>query len=178
MSFWTVPRSCVGRDALLLGDELVQQEQQRRGRVDRHRGRDLVERDPVEEELHVGERVDRDAGPPDLAGGARVVGVVAELRREVERDGEPGLPALEQVAEARVRLLGRGGAGVLADRPRPAAVHVRYGPRVNGNSPGSSSSGRDVLGGVDRLDLDPGVGLAAILGGRHGSQSTLRPCEK
>ena len=55
----------------------------------------------------------------------RVVGVVAELRRQVERDGEPGLAAVEQVAEALVRLLRRAEARVLADRPRPAAVHVR-----------------------------------------------------
>ena len=112
------------RDALLLGDQLVQQEQERSRRVDRHRRRDLAERDPVEEELHVGDRVDRDPGPPHLAGGARVVRVVAELRREVECHREPRLPALEQVAEARVRLLGRGEPRVLADRPRPAAVHV------------------------------------------------------
>ena len=97
----------VRRDALLLGDELVEQQQERRRRVDRHRRRHLAERDPVEQHLHVGERVDRDAGPPDLALGARIVGVEPELRRQVERDREPGLPALEQVAEALVRLLGR-----------------------------------------------------------------------
>ena len=111
--------------ALLLGDELVEEQQQRRRRVDRHRRRDLVERDPVEERLHVGERVDRDARAPDLALGERVVRVVAELGRQVEGDGEPRLAALEQVAEARVRLLRRAEARVLADRPRPAAVHRR-----------------------------------------------------
>ena len=110
-------------DALLLGDELVEQQEERRGGVDRHRGRDPVERDPVEQRLHVGERVDRDAGAADLALRERVVRVVAELRREVERDREARLPALEQVAEARVRLLGRAVARVLADRPRTAAVH-------------------------------------------------------
>jgi hypothetical protein len=39
----------VGRDALLLGDELVEQQQHRGRRVDRHRRRDLVERDAVEQ---------------------------------------------------------------------------------------------------------------------------------
>ena len=85
---------------------------------------------PVEQHLHVGERVDRDAGPPHLALGARIVGVEPELRRQVERDREPRLAALEQVAEALVRLLGRGEAGVLADRPRPAAVHVGVDARA------------------------------------------------
>ena len=113
-------------------------------------------------------RVDRDAGPPDLARGARVVGVVAELRRQVERDREPGLAALEQVAEARVRLLGRGEARVLADRPRPPAVHVRVGAaRERELARELELQVRNVLVRVDRLDLDPGVGLAAILGVRH-----------
>ena len=59
-------------------------------------------------------------GAADLALGDRVVGVVAELGRQVERDREARLPAGEQVAVALVRLLGRGEARVLADRPRAA----------------------------------------------------------
>ena len=70
----------------------------------------------------------------------RVVRVVPELGRQVERDRETRLTEIEQVAEALVRLLGRAEAGVLADRPRPAAVHRLVGPRVNGYSPGCSSS--------------------------------------
>ena len=118
----------VGGHALILRDELVEEQQQRGRRVDGHRRRDLAERDAVEQHLHVGERVDRDAGAPDLARGVRVVRVVAELRRQVECDREAGLAALEQVAEALVRLLGGGEAGVLADRPGTAAVHVRVRP--------------------------------------------------
>ncbi len=170
------PAQLLALDALPLGDELVQQEEQGRRRVDRHRRRDLAERDPVEEELHVHDRVDRDPGPPHLAHGARVVRVVAELRREVERDREAGLAPLEEIAEARVRLLCRRKARVLADRPRPPAVHVRVrAARERELARELELEVRDVLVGVDRLDLDPGVGLPAILGGRHVSQSTLRP---
>ena len=140
-SFWTVPRSFSPADSLTLGDELVQEEQQRRRRVDRHRGRDLAERDSLEQSLHVGDRVDRDAGPPDLALGERVVRVVAELRREVERDGEPGLAAIEEVAEARVRLLGRAVARVLAHRPRTPAVHRSVG----------AARERELAGELERL---------------------------
>ena len=112
-------------DSPPLRHELVEEQQQRRGRVDRHRRRDLVERNAVEQDLHVGERVDRDAGAADLACGVRIVGVVPELGRQVERDRQPRLAAGEQVAIALVRLLGRGEPGVLADRPGPAPVHVR-----------------------------------------------------
>jgi hypothetical protein len=52
----------LGGHALLLADELVEQQQHSRRRVDRHRGRDLVERDAVEDAPHVVDRVDRDAG--------------------------------------------------------------------------------------------------------------------
>ena len=45
------------------------------------------------------------------------VGVVAHLGRQVERDRQAGLALLEEVAEAAVRLLGGGEAGVLAHRP-------------------------------------------------------------
>ena len=162
----------LARDALLLGDELVEQQEERRGRVDRHRRRDLVERDAVEEHLHVGERVDRDAGPPDLALGERVVRVVAELRRQVERDGEPGLAALEQVAEARVRLLGRAVARVLADRPRAAAVHrLVRAARERELARELELARREVVRRVDGLDLDAGVGrrssAVAIASDRH-----------
>ena len=66
-----------------------------------------------------------------------VVGVVAHQRRHVERRRQPGLPVVEQVAEALVGLLRRTEPGELAHRPQPAAIHADgYTPRVNGNSPG------------------------------------------
>ena len=93
---------------------------------------------PSSRRRHVLDRVDRDAGAADLAGGHGVVGVVAELRRQVEGDREAGLPVAEQGAEPLVRLLRGAEAGVLPHRPRAAAVHVGYGPRVNGKAPGGS----------------------------------------
>ena len=47
---------------------------------------------PSKQRLHVVERVDRHADPPDLARGHRVVGVVAHLGRQVEGDREPVWP--------------------------------------------------------------------------------------
>ncbi len=149
-------------DAALLRDELVEEQEQRGRRVDRHRRRDLVERNPVEQDLHVGERVDRNSGAPDLAQRARVVRVVAELRRQVERDREPRLPAREQVPVALVRLLGRGEAGVLPDRPRAAAVHVPIRTAGERELAGRLERRRSIVGRVDRLHLDAGLGLAAV----------------
>ena len=85
----------------------------------------LIERDAVEQDLHVLDRVDRDAGLADVAHDARVVAVVAAVRREVERDRQAHLPGREVLAVERVRLLGRREPRVLADRPGPVGVHRR-----------------------------------------------------
>ena len=92
---------------------------------------------------------------PDLAQRARRIGVDAHLRRQVERDRQPGLPGVEQLA----------GSARSSPRavPKPAycrMVHSRpryivgWTPRVNGNCPGSPRSrrvvDRRVVGPVDR----------------------------
>ena len=153
------------RHALLLADELVEQQQHGGGRVDGHRRGDLVERDAVEGGPHVVERVDRHAGAAHLAQAARVVGVQAELGRQVEGHAQARRPVGEQVLVALVGLLGRGVAGVLAHRPEPLAVHLAVRaarervlarlaqPRIQVL--------RGVGGGVERLDLDAGVREAA-----------------
>ncbi len=183
------------RHALLLGDRDVEGEQDRGGGVDRHRGRDLAERDPGEQRLHVGERVDRDPLAADLALRALVVGVVAHQRRHVEGGREAGLAVLEEVAEALVRLGGRAEAGELAHRPELAAVHRRIdaaGERIDAgiaevalvlDLDGVRARERLVVDARDRREELPlalrrppvqllaprpsGVERAAILGGRH-----------
>ena len=61
----------------------------------------------------------------DLAGGQRMVRVVAHLRRQVERDAQAADALREQIAVARVRFRGGAEAGVLPHRPQPAAIHRR-----------------------------------------------------
>ena len=155
-----MPRSLLGRHALLLADQLVHQQQARRGRVDRHRRRDLVQRDLVERRAHVVDRVDRDAGAADLAEAARVVAVEPELGRQVEGHRQAG-PALgEQVAVALVGLLGARVAGVLAHRPDLLAVHLAVHAAGVGEVAGLAEL--ELVGQVglrvERLDLDAGVG--------------------
>ena len=65
-----------------------------------------------------------------------VVGVVAQLRGQVEGDGEAALALLQQVAVAQVGLLGRGVASVLAHRPERPRYIVGCTPRVKGYWPG------------------------------------------
>ncbi len=147
-------------DALLLADADVEREEHRGRRVDRHRRRDLAERDPGEERLHVGERVDRHALATDLAERARVVGVVAHQRRHVEGRREARLPVLEEVAEALVRLLGGAEAGELAHRPELPAVHRRVDAareRIDARvAEVAVVVDVDVLGRVERLVREAG----------------------
>src|SRR3546814_20393420 len=56
----------------------------------------LVERNAVEEDLHVLDGIDGHARLAGIADDARVVGVVAAVGREVEGDREPLLPRSEE----------------------------------------------------------------------------------
>ncbi len=118
------PAELLGGDPLALGGELVEEQQDRRRGVDRHRGGDPVLGDAVDQHLHVGERVDGHAHLADLAAGHGVVAVVAHLGGQVEGGAQPGLAGAEQVVEALVGLLGAAEAGVLPHRPQPRAVAV------------------------------------------------------
>ena len=124
-------RDLFRRASLLLRHELIEQQQHRRGGIDRHRRRDPVQGYAVKQDLHVLERVDRDTDLADLAVGHGVVRVIADLGGQVEGDREPGLALVEQVAVALVGFRRCAEACVLAHGPQAAAIHVFVdAPRV------------------------------------------------
>ena len=168
------PAELVPGYPLLLGDQLVQQEQDRGRRVDRHAGGDLGQRDAVEQPPHVIDRVDGHADLADLAVRDRVVRVVSHLRGQVERHGQPMGTCGEQLVVALVGLRGGAEAGVLAHRPRSPGVHrrvhaagVRVLPRF---AQPVGEVLRQVLGPVDRLEWKARLGAplchSEILGER------------
>ena len=111
MSFWVVPVSLARSTPVLLGDGDVEAEKPGGSGVDRHRRVHLVERDAVEQLVHVALVGDRDTDLADLAAGEDVVRVIAGLGGEVEGNREAGLP-LGEVAP--VELVGAAGVGVPA----------------------------------------------------------------
>ena len=113
------------RDALLFGGRHIKAKEDGGRAVDRHGRGDLVERYASEQRFHVRERRDRDAALADFAFGARMVGVVAHQRREVECDGEARLAVLEQEFVTAVRVARAAEAGELPHRPQLAAVPCR-----------------------------------------------------
>jgi hypothetical protein len=90
--------------------------------ADRHRRRDVSERDVGEQRLHVAALSIGDAAVADLAERLRVVGVPAHQRRHVEGDGQASPAGVEDHLVSLVGVLGAAEPGELADRPRPPPV--------------------------------------------------------
>ena len=113
----------VERAALLQTGHDVERQHRQYGAVHRHRDGHLIQRNAVEQHLHILHRADRHAGLADVADYARMIGVVTAVRSEVERHRKPFLAGSQVTAIERVRF-GRGRkTGVLTDRPRTHHVH-------------------------------------------------------
>ncbi len=125
-----------GGHALLLGHELVEQQQDGRRGVDGHRRRDLVEGQVGEQQAHVGEGVDGHADLAHLALGTRVVRVEAHLGGEVEGARQARLPRAQEELEPLVGVLGGPEPGVLPHGPQPAPVHGGVDATGVGRAPG------------------------------------------
>src|SRR5688572_3871443 len=116
------PPECSRIHALLLGRGNVEAVQNHGRPVDRHRGGDLVERNAVEQQLHVSQAGDRYATLPYLSLGSRVVRVIAHERREIEGDRKSRLPVREEKLVTLVRVACASEAGELTHRPQLAAI--------------------------------------------------------
>ncbi len=176
---------CGGIDALAFADHLVHGQEDGRGRVDRERGRDPVERNAVEDRLHVCKRVDRDADLSNLALGQLVVGVHPHLGREIERDREPGLPLAQEVAKSLVGVLGAAPTRVEAHRPEALSIHRRIdAARVRILAGNTEALGVGLLRGIERCverrHVQAGVGrglreIAGVLAPSINGCAEVRP---
>jgi hypothetical protein len=109
-------------DAVLLRHRHVQGQQPGGRGVDRHRRVHLVERDAVEQGVHVALVGDRDPDLADLAAGELVIGVVASLGGEIEGHREAGLALCEIAPVELIRLPRRRMAGIGAHHPGGVAL--------------------------------------------------------
>ena len=119
------PSSLAWRHALLFGRDDEHGQHRDHRAVHGHRHAHLIERDAVEQDLHVLDAVDGDAGLADIADDARMVAVIAAMGGEIEGDREPLLPALQRLAVEGVALARGGEAGILPDGPGPVGIHGR-----------------------------------------------------
>ena len=156
---------------VLLGDRLVEREQPHRGGVDRHRRVHLVERDAVEERAHVADVGHRHADLADLTDGELVVGVVAGLRRQVERDRQAGLPLRQVVAVQGVGLGRRRVAGVGAHDPGAVALLRRAKGTAYRRSLGRLLAGSSTARECEAVAHSIGYGRE----GRHADRGREQP---
>jgi hypothetical protein len=167
MSFCTVPVRSARVDALLLAGHDEHGEHRDDRAVHGHRDGHLAERDAVEQDLHVLDRVDGDARLADIAGNARVVAVVAAVGGEIEGDGQALLAGGEVAPVEGVGFLRRREAGILPDRPRPPGIHGRLDAAREGREARQlvRRALRQVVRRVERRDGDALRRLPVEFGG-------------
>ena len=121
------PRQLGCWNALLLcrHDETGQDRQD--SPIHRHRNSHFIQRDGVEENLHILDAIDGNPGLSDVAGHARMIGVISTMRGEVEGHGEALLAGCEIGPIEGIRFFGGGKARVLANRP--GTIRIHRGPR-------------------------------------------------
>ena len=179
MSFWIVPDELVLRHALLLGRHDVAGQHRQHGAVHGHRHAHLVERDAVEQDLHVLDGIDRHAGLADIADDARMI---ASRSRDGWRDRRPPTGPSGRPRDWRDRTCcsPRRSRSRHTGGPSRDGRHTSWpcGPRVKGGKPGSEPRRLEALEvgrRVERLHRDalgghPGRGrssgrVAQLLGG-------------
>ena len=108
---------------LLFGRNDVTSKDRQHRAVHGHRNGNLVERNTVEENLHVFDRVDRHAGLADVADDARIIGVIATVRGQVESDRDPLTAGGQRLAIEGIGFFGGRETGILTNRPGTTGVH-------------------------------------------------------
>ena len=122
------PGQLLRRHALFLGGHHVQREDRQHGAVHGHRDRDGGQVDAVEQLSHIEDGIDCHAGHSDITRDPWMVGVIAAVGGEVERDRKALLPGGEVAAVERVGFRRGGETGVLPDGPWLVDVHRRVRP--------------------------------------------------
>jgi hypothetical protein len=72
--------------ALFFRRDDIQRHDRKHGAIHRHRYAHLVQRNACEQRAHIVDAVDCHAGHADVAGNARVIGIVAAVRGQIEGD--------------------------------------------------------------------------------------------
>ena len=124
-------------DALFLGSDDVEGQNGQHGAVHSHRHAHLVERNLVEEDLHIEDAVDSHTSLADVAHNALVVRVVAAMCCQVESHRKTLLTGGNVAAVEGVRLFGGRESCVLAHRPGAHHIHRAVGSAQERRDTGS-----------------------------------------
>ena len=126
--------------------------------VHRHGDRHLIQRNAVEEDFHILNRIDGHTGLADIALDPRMVTVIAPVRCQIEGHRNTLLPGGQRAAVKGVGFLSRRKTCILPDRPRTARVHRRLHAARKRSFAGNAAEMLQpvhVVGGIERLYVDP-----------------------
>ena len=110
-------------NALLLTCNYEESEDGNDRAVHRHRHRHLVKRNAVEEDFHILNTINRNAGLANIADNAGMVTVIATVRCKIEGYRQALLPSGEITTIESVGFLSGRKTRILADRPWPSSIH-------------------------------------------------------
>ncbi len=142
---------------LLLRRHDVERQDREHRAVHRHRDRDPIQRNAIEEHLHVQDGVHRHTRLPNIGKGARMIRVIAAMGGKIESNREALLTASDVASVKSVGFLGRGKPGVLPHRPRPRHIHRPIRAAKERRKPGDAVqplTGGEIRRGVERLNIE------------------------
>ena len=123
----------VERSTLLETRHDVEGQNRQHGTVHGHRHRHTVERNTVEEDLHILHRANRHTGLTYVTHYTRVVGIVATVRSQVKGYRKTLLAGSQVTTIEGIRLLGGRETCILTNRPGTHHIHRRIGTAQEGS---------------------------------------------
>ena len=151
------PGELVSGDALLLTRNYEAGKHRQDSTVHRHGYRHLVQRNLVEEHLHVFDGINGNASLAHITHHTRMIGIVTAMCREVESDRQAHLSCGQIGPVEVIGLLRRREACVLANRPGTLGVH--RGSRATNEGKSTRNAVAEIQTGsvflsVERFDVD------------------------
>ena len=111
------------RHALFFGGNDVKCKNRKNGTVHRHGNRHLIQRNLVEENLHIEDGVDGNTGFSYVTFHAFVIAVVTAVCGKIEGNRKPHLTCSQVAAVKSIGFLSSRETGILADSPRFHYIH-------------------------------------------------------
>ena len=122
-----------------------------------HRYTDLVQGNRVKQDFHILNAVNRHPGFADIPLNPWMVAVISAMGCQIKRHGDTLLTRRQSASIERVGFFRRREPGILPNGPRPPSIHRGFntpGERRLPRDPPHMIEISDIIGGVDRLDLD------------------------
>ena len=150
-------RQLLGLHALLFPGNDISREDRNHSAVHRHGYAHFFERDLIEKDLHILDRVNGHTGFSHIPHHTRMIRIIAAMRSQIEGDRQSHLARSEVLPIKGVGFLGRGKARVLANSPGFDSIHRGSRAARIGRKTGQGIQRLhrfQILGGIQCFDRD------------------------